>query len=170
VSIQFGTWMPHEFYWNIVARDHIYDRNISNVIERHDHIANVVNRITVMNNFNTTRVHKLYYSKGPNIDDVRRNTNLKIDPMSIKEVHKINKAKRQGNVIKVYRPVVQTPQPREFKRIEPNQVKPIRDREQVPSEHRNEQKKNIEQLPTHGDSNPSNTKSPGRQSGDKRNR
>jgi hypothetical protein len=185
VGIQFGLWMPHEFYWNFVGRDHIYDRNISNVMEQHEHIHNVVNRISIMNNFNTTRVHKLFYSRGPEVNDVQKYTNQRINPMSIREVRKINQARREGNVIKVYRPVVQTPQPREFKRTEPNQIKPIRNNEQMPSVQRNEQRKNIEQLPTHRTTNPSNTrspdkqnkavnpsntKSPARQSGDKRNK
>ena len=161
VSLQFGSWRPHSFYWNVCSRDHIYDRNLSVAIERPDHIANVVNRIQVINNFNTTKTHNLYYSKGPDVRDVQKYVNQKIEQTSMRDVSKIREVKHSGNVMNVYRPAIQDPketvqqhpqqilQPKEFRKAEAEQSKPISTEEQKPVMQRSEQKANVERLPMH---------------------
>jgi hypothetical protein len=161
VVADFGSWRPHSFYWNVCSRDHIYDRNISNVIERPERIGNVVDRITIINNFNTTRRNKLYYSKGPDVHEVEGFTRQKINPVSFREVNKANQASHKGTVVNVYRPTVQVPQPREFRRVETNQVKPIRTNDQRPSMQRTDQRNNIEHLPVHRVNDNVNRNNPG---------
>lgn len=161
VSLQFGSWRPHSFYWNVCNRDHIYDRNLSTVIERPEHLSSIVNRITIINNFNTTKTHNLYYSKGPDVGEVQKFVNRKINQASIRNVDKLNRVRHNGNVINVYRPSIQDPketgqqhpqqilQPKEFRRAEVLQSKPISKEEQKPMVQRSEQRKNIERLPMH---------------------
>ncbi|MDP4265585.1 MAG: hypothetical protein Q8941_23885 [Bacteroidota bacterium] len=161
VNVQFGTWRPHSFYWNLCSRDHIYDRDISTRIERSERNENVVNRITIYNNFNTTRRNKLYYARGPEAKEVEGFTRQKINPVSFREVNKPNQATHKGNTVNVYRPAVQAPQqPREFRRAEPSEVKPIRTDDQRPSMQRPEQRNNIDRLPVHRASDNSNKNKP----------
>jgi hypothetical protein len=146
----YSSWRPHSFYWNVCSHDHIYDRNISTLIERPERVTNIVNRITIINNFNTTHRNKLYYSRGPDINEAQKFTKEKINPVSFREVNKANQASHKGNVVNVYRPPVQVAQPREFRKAENDQVKPIRNNDEMPSSRpRNEQRKNVEQLPVH---------------------
>jgi hypothetical protein len=170
VSLQYGSWRPHSFYWNACSRDHIYDRNLSTVIERPERITNVTNRITIINNFSTTKKHNLYFSKGPDVQEVQKYVNHKIDETSIREVNKISQVQHTGNVMNVYRPPVQDPketiqqhpqqilQPKEFRKAEVEHAKPINTEGQRPVMQRSEQKVNIDRLPVYrsGGNNKSN--------------
>jgi hypothetical protein len=149
VGIAFNLWRPSAFYWNICSRDHIYDRDIFNRVEKRELVGNYVNRINVINNFNSTRIHNQYYSKGPAIEDVEKYTNRKIQPASIKEVSSSSMMKHQGNEIQVYRPVVTHPQPRLFRRLENNNANPVRNNEDRINNGANEQRQNVERLPVH---------------------
>ncbi|MFI5133473.1 MAG: DUF6600 domain-containing protein [Chitinophagales bacterium] len=167
VVAQFGSWRPHSFYWNVCGRDHIYDRNISNIIERPERVTNVVNRITIINNFNTTHRNNLYYARGPEVNEVERFTKNKIDHVSFREVNKANQTTHRGNVVNVYRPTVQVPEPREFRKAETNQIKPIRNNDQKPVMQRTEQRNNIERLPVHKFDDNSNRNNQGNKQGNK---
>ena len=168
VSTQYGTWRPPSFYWNACSREHIYDRNLATVTERPEHIVNSVNQITVINNFNTTRRHNLYYSKGPDVQEVQKYISPKIEQATIKDVRNIKEANHNGNVINAYRPTIQDPketiqqhpqkklQPGEFRRAEVTASKPIVREEQRPVMQRSEQRANIERLPVLHSDNGSN--------------
>jgi hypothetical protein len=161
VGLQFGSWRPHSFYWNACRRDHIYDRHLAVAIERPAQITSIVNRIKIINNFTTTRAHNLYYSKGPDVHEVEKYVNRHISQASIKNVDRIPRVKNNGKTMRVYRPSVQDPgetvqrhrqniaQPREFRKVETEQSKPIRTEEQKPVLQRSEQRANIERLPLH---------------------
>ncbi len=161
VNLQFGSWRPHSIYWNACSRDHIYDRNLSAAIQTHDQVKAVSKRITIINNFNTTKTHNLYYSKGPDVQEVQKYVKPTIDQTSIKEVRKTTEVKHNGNTMQVYRPAVQDPkitvqqhpqkilQPKEFRKAEPTQSKPITTEDQKPVMQRPEQKINIQNLPVH---------------------
>lgn len=165
VSREFGTWRPHSFYWNVCSRDHIYDRNLAAVIENPEHITNYASRITVINNFNTTKRRNLYYSKGPDVQEVQKYVNPKIEQASIKDVRNITEVKHIGNVMNVYRPAMQDPketmqqhpkrvlQPGEFRKTEAMASKPIIREEQRPVMQRSEQRANIERLPVQHSAN-----------------
>jgi hypothetical protein len=147
VGIAFDLWRPAAFYWNVVGRDHIYDRDIFNRAEKRDLIINNISRINIINNFSTTKLHGQYYSKGPDVHEVERFTNRKIDAASIREVNKIGVARHEGKEIQVYRPAVNTPQPREFKRVDNNEANPVRSNEDRVSTEREQQNRNIDHLP-----------------------
>jgi hypothetical protein len=148
IDLQFGSWRPHTFYWNVCDRSHIYDRNLGNFIEPQNRISAIAGRITIINNFNRTG-HQNYYAKGPDVNEVEKYTKRKIDPLSFKDVHQIRRTGHVGHVMNVYRPAVQNPQPHEFRRVEPGQINPIRNEGQHTSMGRTEQRNNIESLPTH---------------------
>lgn len=159
-GIQFDTWRPHSFYWNACSRDHIYDRNLTDVIERPERVSNFASRIAIVNNFNTTRRNNLYYSKGPEVAQVQKYVNRKIEQTSFREVNKTNLTTPVQNSMNVYRPNIQAPeetkrlqpeqvmQPQEFRRIDNTQMRPINtESQQFPAMQRNEQRANIERLP-----------------------
>ncbi|SDC33573.1 DUF6600 domain-containing protein [Niabella drilacis] len=139
VNVAFNTWRPHSVYWNVVERGHIYDRNLTGAIQRPAVVSNIHNNITIINNFNTTRAHNNYYSRGPEVADVQKYTSTQISRVSIREIAKNNRSadnsrstgynsgtahstpgkgnrgSRNSNIpqkgaLNVYRPVVQQPQ------------------------------------------------------------
>jgi len=161
VMSDFGAWRPNPFYWNVCSREHVSDRNLSVVMEQPERAVNVVNNITIINNFTTTRGNNLHYSKGPEIDEVQRFTKEKINPVSFKEVNKAEQASHSGDVVNVYRPPVENPHPTEFRRVDKENVKPIRSTDDRPTRKRDEQQNNVQHLPvqkmpnnhSHGDMN-----------------
>ncbi len=130
VGVRYSDWRPHSAYWNMVPREHLGDRNVSNVIVRNVNISNtnvtnnntiniynkstnvtnnnITKNITIINNYNTSRTNN-YYAKGPDVKEVEKYTRQPIQPVSFKEVHQIAKPNTNGNVMEVYRPVVQNP-------------------------------------------------------------
>ena len=112
VGVQYNSWRPHPAYWNMVPREHIYDRNVNNVIVRNNNHSNNTNitNITIINNYNNSRTNN-YYAKGPEVGEVQRFTKNKIEPVTFKEVNHISRPNQNSNVIDVYRPVVQNPHP-----------------------------------------------------------
>lgn len=117
VGVQFGGWRPHSYYWNICGREHIYDRDIfANKKGPHNRITK---NITIINNYSTSRNNN-YYAKGPEVKDVERYTKQKIEPVLFKEVKQIKQTRQDGNVVKVYRPVIQKPQYVEMKKADNN--------------------------------------------------
>jgi len=148
VELAFGSWRPHSFYWNICSRSHIYDREIARVIVPPGHFNNIVTRISIINNFNTTHVHS-YYSRGPEVSEVEKYTNRKIERVSFRNVDRLNEEQHQGKLVKVYRPEIRNPRPSEFRRADAEHVKPIRSNDEWPSMQRGDQRNNIEHLPEH---------------------
>jgi hypothetical protein len=148
IDLQFGSWRPNAFYWNVCDRAHIYDRNPGSEIAGRDHINDIAGRITIINNFNSTRLHN-YYAKGPDLGEVEKYTNKRINPVTFKDVRQISGIRHQGNVMNIYRPSVQNPQPHEFRRADVGHINPIQNDGQHPSMGRIEQRNNIESLPAH---------------------
>ncbi len=115
VGVQFGGWRPHVYYWNICGREHIYDRNISivlvNNVQNNTTVVNnnITKNITIINNYNTSRTNN-YYSKGPDVNEVQQYTPNKIEPVAFKDVNNVKQQNQKGNVMEVYRPIIQKPQ------------------------------------------------------------
>lgn len=147
VGLSFNLWKPAAFYWNVCERGHIYDRNI------YAHVAarNVVNvnRINIINNFNTTKTHNLYYSKGPQLQEVQKFTPKKIETASIRELKSPARNEHKGNEISVYRPAIDHPQPKEFRRLENNNSNPVRNDNDRINTAREQQQRNIDRMPMH---------------------
>lgn len=152
VSIQFNLWKPNIFYWNICPRKNIYDRNLHFNVHRPDRVPDFNNRISIFNNFNLTRVHKQYYSKGPERAEVERYSNQSIGEVILKNARKVAQVAPAPNTSerKVFRPKLQQDnKPREYKRVENDRVNPIRNNDQKPAAPPTEQKRNIEKLPVY---------------------
>ena len=149
VGIAFGLWRPAASYWNFVARDHIYDRDIFNHVERRELATNYASRITVINNFSNTSVHNQFYSKGPDLKEVERYTNHSITPAAIRETNTGGAARREGNELQVFRPTVSHPQPREFRRIDNNNTAPVRSDGDKYNNEEKQQRQNVDRLPVH---------------------
>lgn len=165
ISLQFGTWRPPSFYWNACTRDHIYDRNLGAVSVRPEQLSTVANRISVINNFNTTAGRNAYYHRGPDVREVQKYVQPRIQPATIKDVHNITEVRHNGNEMNVYRPQIQDPkviaqqhpkqviQPKEFRRADGVSSKPIVRDEQRPVMHRPDQRTNVSRLPVFHPSN-----------------
>lgn len=117
VGYAYNNWRPNSIYWNIVPREHIYDRDVSRFAEDRDRDNSFVNRIQTIDNFNRTSIHSQYYSRGPQLKNVEQYTNRKITPVSIQSADRMMPAKREGSNLQIYRPAVVHPQPTVFKRM-----------------------------------------------------
>ncbi|MGA9213513.1 DUF6600 domain-containing protein [Kaistella sp.] len=123
VGYAYDNWRPNSFYWNIVPREHIYDRDVSRFAEDRRRDNDFSNRIQMLNNFNRTSIHNQYYSRGPELKNVEQYTKRQIVPASIKSVDKIMPARRDGNNnLQIYRPAVVHPQPAVFKRMNSDNI------------------------------------------------
>ncbi|WHF52886.1 hypothetical protein QGN23_06290 [Chryseobacterium gotjawalense] len=144
VGFAYNNWRPNAFYWNIVPREHIHDRDISRFAEDRGRDNAFTNRIQTLNNFDRTSIHNHYYSRGPELKNVEQYTNRQIPPVSIKSAAKIMPAKREGNNLQLYRPEVIHPQPSVFKRmnIENPPIRTGEERGAFPSRNSNQQNNN----------------------------
>ena len=126
VGIQFGSYRPNSIYWNVCKRDHIYDRDINREVLRRGRVDIDVNRIKVINNFGSTKIHNQFYSKGPDVHEVQMATKQKITVASIKEVKNTAIPVHSGNEIQVYKPAVVHPLPRQFRQVDNNSPIPAK--------------------------------------------
>jgi hypothetical protein len=178
ITSEFSSWRPPSYYWNACGRSHIYDHNLTQVIERPDRMSDVARNISVINNFGPTRMKDAYYSKGPDVQEVQKYVQPRIQPASIREVHTFTEAKHSGNQLNVYRPVVQDPkvtvqqhpqqvqQPKEFRRTDNTASKPITKEEQRPVMQHPFQRNNVHNLPvSHGNNGTRGNNGGGRQPG-----
>lgn len=159
ITAAFGSWRPPSYYWNACNRNHIYDRNLGQVIERPDRMRDFAGNISIINNFHPTRRNDGFYAKGPDVQEVQKYVQPRIQPASIREVHTYNEASQNGNQLRVYRPMVQDPkvtvqehpqqvvQPREFRKADNSAAKPIIKEEQRPVMQRQFQRNNVHNLP-----------------------
>lgn len=136
IRVQFGGWRPHDFYWNVCARDHIYDRRL--VLQHPSVVNNISNRVTIINNYNITHVHNEYYAKGPAVNEVERYTNRKIEPVSMKQVRNIERMEQKGNQMRVFSPQVQHPQPAAVSQSPAGQPQQVQRQAQLPHPARQE--------------------------------
>ena len=159
LTVGFGNWRPNSYYWNACTREHIYDRNLSLVMERPEHFSNFQNRISLIDNYDKTVGNHFYYSKGPDINDVQKFTNTKIEQSTLRDVKRFDEANHTGTEMSVYRPNIQNPEetsrqfpdlslsPNQYRKPSEEQARPIYQREQTPMLQFNEQRSNIESLP-----------------------
>ncbi|PZR27761.1 MAG: hypothetical protein DI535_09250 [Citrobacter freundii] len=149
VGLSFEHWRPAAFYWNVCNRNYIYDRDVySHMVERN--VVNVnINRINIINNFNSTKVHNQYYSRGPQVEEVQKFTGKHIDAVKIREVKSPAAVSHKDTEIGVYRPPIDHPHPKEFRRLDRNEPAPPK----VDNDHfntgREQQQQNIERMPMH---------------------
>ncbi|MFT3979501.1 MAG: hypothetical protein QM687_03460 [Ferruginibacter sp.] len=149
VGLAFNQWKPAAFYWNVCGKEFINDHNIySHVLDR-NMIAPNINRISIINNFNTTKTHNQYYSRGPQLDDAQHFANKKIPTAALRDMNAPAAIQHKDNQLNVYRPVVNNPQPREFRRLENNNSTPVRNDNDQVSTPREQQQNNVQRMPVH---------------------
>jgi hypothetical protein len=159
VNQEFGAWRPPSFYWNACHRNNIYNRNLASVTERPEQVSSFATQISVINNFTPTRRRDGFYSKGPQVEEVQRYVQTKIQPATIRDVQNINEVKHNQNELNVYRPQVQDPkattqqrrnrvaQPSEFRRADGANTRPFTNSGQRPAMQRSDQRANVNSLP-----------------------
>lgn len=161
LDARWGSWRPHSFYWNVCGRDHIYDRDLSRAIVGRQVLDNNLGRISIIDNFAQTRSHGQFYSKGPEVGEVQRYVNRRIDQVTIRDAGRADDHKESGRAMNLYRPRLQapevpddqrlrsTPGPLRFKSVQPEQASPMFRESQQPSRQFMEQRTNVERLPMH---------------------
>lgn len=147
VIIWYNTWRPPAtIYWNVVDRVYIYDRDISNRGRSNVDDA-FIGRVKINDNHGTTRYHDQFYAKGPDAMEVEKITRQKIIPISLRDkktaVTPINKEKE----LQVYRPRINTPEPRTYRSIDKVSPNPILNKTDTYNLDRIQQRRNVEQLP-----------------------
>lgn len=146
VVVWYGTWRPTPIYWNVVKRIYIYDRDISN--RGRSNLDNAfVGRIRIDNHHATTSYHNHYYARGPELNEVQRYVPRKIVPVTIRDVKRTAPSVRDGNDLKVYRPRIQTLEPRTYRSIESINHNPVRPNVDRTKTDRTQQTRNVERLP-----------------------
>lgn len=147
VIIWYNTWRPPAtIYWNVVDRVYIYDRDISNR-GRSNVDYDFIGRVKVNNNYGTTRYHDQFYAKGPEISEVEKITNRKIVPIAVREIRNVGPITRKDNELQIYRPRINTPEPRSYRNIDRINAEPIKYNTDKFKTDRMQQKRNVEQLP-----------------------
>lgn len=145
VGYAYNNWRPNSMYWNVVPRNHVYDRDVARFAEDRSRDNSFVKRIQTIDNFNKTSIHNQYYSSGPDLKNVEQYTNLQITPVKIISTDKMMPAKKDGNNLQLYRPSIIHPQPSVFKRMNSDNAQ-MRNQDEsgVFSNQRSEQGNNIE--------------------------
>lgn len=141
VGVGFRSWMPHSIYWNYVPRRYITNRHVSTFIVRNRETINTTyNRISVINNFNQTKVHNNYYAAGPRVDEVEKYTEQHITPAQIRTFNKPGATEviNSKNEMRIYRPEVQAPKENEMHRPMPSEMKEVNRQEMRPVREMNE--------------------------------
>ena len=147
VIIWYGTWRPPAIiYWNVVDRIYIYDRDISNRGRSNLDVA-FIDRIQTNNNYGNTRYHDQFYARGPEIAEVERITNRKIDPIKVRDLKNAAPYIRKENELQIYRPRITTPEPRTYRNIDEIIPNPLRNKTDRFNLDRLQQNRNIEKLP-----------------------
>jgi hypothetical protein len=123
---------------------------LSTAIIDHERLKSITSRISIIHNFNTTKVHN-FYSMGPSVGEVENLTNRKIDRIRFSNVDELRQENRNANPQKIYRPEIENPRPHEFRSAKAGRIKPIRSMDDWPSSQRQTQRNNLERLPLYQD-------------------
>ena len=148
IGMRYNSWRPQSNSWNFTRRENIGDRDIERKVEDRSVSNRFVNKINMVDNFNNTKNHNNFYSKGPDRNDVEKYTKQKIQPVNVRPVNKISDVNIKGNEAHVFQPNVQVPQPKEYRKLDNinSMNNNNTDRERV-SRPFDEQRQNIERLP-----------------------
>lgn len=159
VGARFGTWRPASMYWNFCRRSHLYDRDIYNAVEKRGFVSTHTGGVQIFNNFGNTRRHNEFYAKGPELNEVQKFVNRPVNTVQLRDVTHLKEMKREGNEMRMYRPTITRPQPREFRRIDNGQSNPVHTEGDHVNNGREQQRQNLDRLPVQ---HPPATRSSGR--------
>ncbi|MCC8187062.1 MAG: hypothetical protein LIP08_06025 [Bacteroides sp.] len=148
-------WKPdHDYYWNVVERNHITDHNIAHRLSSENIVRNNAGRITLLNNFRHSAGNR-YYSAGPDAHQVAGHTRKEVIPSVLidgdrQNSHRATQTSLRNDTkeIPVYRPQVYHPEPMQVRRADENSISPIHKESSWPGNNDfNRHKSNIENLP-----------------------
>lgn len=141
----FTGWKPHDFYWNIAHPQDICHKNIAEKVIPARDIQDEMQMVYILDNFDVT-VNGHFYAKGPNPYVIAKFSNRNISNLPLRDVYQVA---RNLNIEPDYiQPVTgRRAQPFEYKGIDVNQVSPISNISEWPSNNRKTQIENIDNLP-----------------------
>jgi len=148
-------WKPdHDYYWNVVERNHLTDHNLSHRLASENIVRNDAGRISLLNNFQRSAGNR-YYSTGPDARQVAGHTGKEVTPAVLTDrnrqaTHRTTQTNLRNDTkeIPVYRPQVYHPEPTQVRRVDENSISPIRKESSWPdSNDFNRHKSNIDNLP-----------------------
>lgn len=157
----FGYERPHGFYWNMVGRGHIHDRDLSRSLLHTDQVRGMEGRISVMGNPRTAGSRS--FGRGPDVRGVERSSNSNITPVRLRDVNTapadMNRTpaanRKEGNTMPVYRPQIQRGEPSQraeparYRQAGPDNVRPVRNHDGWPGTQPQMHRQNIERMPMH---------------------
>ncbi|WP_431160752.1 DUF6600 domain-containing protein [Flagellimonas beolgyonensis] len=145
IGYPYDTYRPAALYWNVVGRNHIYDRDVHNFVESRPWEDNHYRQIHILGNYGRSSGQGHYYATGPDRKEVEQHAQKQVTPMAVHPVDRPNAVKQTKNTLHVYRPQVIRPQPKVYR--VPENIAPVHDQ----TEHRpisgQEQRQNLDRLP-----------------------
>ncbi|MCD8029369.1 MAG: hypothetical protein LUF85_00605 [Bacteroides sp.] len=147
-------WRPeHDYYWNVVDKNHIMDHDLHHRLASENIVRNDAGRITLMNNFQRSAGNR-YYSAGPDARQVAGFTRKEVTPSVLKDGdrHTVlpttqTSLRNDNREIPVYRPQVYHPEPMQIRKADENSVSPMHKDSSWPNSNFNQHRNNIENLP-----------------------
>lgn len=125
LGVEFGDWFPHPFYWNMVDRAHVYDRDLAPRLLDADRVRTEASRVNIIRNFDNNPATNRFFATGPDVREVNRFTNHEITPVPIHDVRTAAEHSRTESRMNVYRPAIQRPEPAQYSKARSNEVRPV---------------------------------------------
>lgn len=129
-------WGRHGYEWNMIDREHFYDRNLSGVLVGENEMKTAAGKISIG-------------GSGPALRDVERYTGTKIPTLTVHNVADKNIAgRRVDHDLNTYRPEMKK-EARQitFRQPKPETMRPIRENAAWPESNPEQQRQNIERMP-----------------------
>lgn len=109
-------WRPHPYYWNMVRKDQLYNRDLSSVLVGMDTVRREVGGVSQAGTYRRSEADGSFYSTGPDIKEVEGVTHHIINPLELRDVDMGLHNVREGNILQVYRPFVIDPTPARYRK------------------------------------------------------
>lgn len=106
INISIGNnWRAPYNYWSFIPRNYIQYSNPHRYVVRNNYNTNIVNNITIINNYNSYD-NKDYYHRGPDYREVEQYTHRTINPLAIEAARRPGVERVNQSQFEVYRPAV----------------------------------------------------------------
>lgn len=129
-------WSRQGYEWNMIDRNHFYDRSLSEILVEENRMKTAAGKISVARS-------------GPAVGEVEHFTGTKIPTLSIHPVADRNVAgRRVGNDLNTYRPEMKKEAHQiSFRQATPQNVRPVHENAAWPEGDLDQQRQNIERMP-----------------------
>jgi hypothetical protein len=106
INISIGSsWRAPYNYWSFIPRNYIQYSNPHRYVVRNNYNTNIVNNITIINNYNSYD-NKDYYHRGPDYREVEQYTRKTISPIAIAPARRPGVERINQRQFEIYRPAV----------------------------------------------------------------